>query len=76
MTPNETPTAEADAATIQELFARDPENLSDQDIDAIVSHYRKKRHIFLQEENTKKAKGSSRGRKDAPKNLSLDDLLA
>lgn len=28
------------------LFARDPEKMSDADIDAIIEHYRSKRHLF------------------------------
>jgi len=33
---------------IAELFARDPLNLSSQDIDSIVNHLRSQRHRFIQ----------------------------
>lgn len=77
MTSTETaPTAEADPQSLSTLFEADPEDLTDNDIDTIVSHFREKRHLFLQQEETKKATGRSSGTKSPPKNLSLDDLLA
>lgn len=68
-------TSEADPLSIHELFQADPESLNDQDISRIVDHYREKRNLFLVEENKKKARGSSKGSKDMPDTIDIEELL-
>lgn len=68
------PTAEADPQSLGQLFAADPEELTNENIDTIVSHFREKRKLFLQQEKTKPS-GGGKAKKDAPDNLSLEDLL-
>lgn len=69
-------TDEADPQSLAKLFAADPEDLTDNDVDRIVAEYREKRTLFLQEEEKKALKGpSKKGTIDAPDNLSLEDIL-
>lgn len=69
-------TDEADPQSLADLFAADPENLTDNDVNRIVAEYREKRKLFLQEEQTKSLKGSTKkGYKDAPPDLNLEDIL-
>lgn len=56
------------------LFARDPEKMSDADIDAIIAAMREKRHLFVQGPQEKKptlTKKEAAVQKDLS-NLSLD----
>lgn len=67
-----------DPASLQELFARDPEKLSDADIDTIVIELRKQRGLFEQQEIAKSMK-EPKPKKTKPKQeggeqFSLADL--
>lgn len=53
--PEPSPLTEADPASLQELFNRDPLSLSDSDIDRIVSELRSQRARWEQGQRTKKA---------------------
>lgn len=69
----ENPLEESDPASIEELFRRDPLDLSDQDVGAICRELRRQRTEFQKEENRKK----SQGKKSKPTDsggISLDDL--
>lgn len=67
ITPVTSPLNEPTIGSLDELFSRDPLELSNQDIDKIVSALRAQRKQFkLSEEDPKKHK--------KPKNLSLADL--
>ena len=71
------PTEEVNPNSIYDLFQADPEDLGEQDIDRIVDHFRKKRSLFLIEEQKRATKGKVRkGTKEVPQDLSLDELLA
>lgn len=61
-----------DGTTLSELFARDPDQLGQQDLDRIVAELRAKREMFNLGAGAKpKAEKAPKGPK-----LSLDDLLA
>jgi hypothetical protein len=47
--------AEASPASLSELFARDPEGYSDQDLDVIIEELRRQRARFKTQEATPKA---------------------
>lgn len=75
-TPARPITDSADPQSIAQLFAADPEDLSDGDIDRIVAEYRSKRKLFLHDEAVKSSKGrQSKGTKDVPETISLGDIL-
>jgi hypothetical protein len=64
---------ELDPNSLAELFARDPLELTDTDVDSIVATMRAQRHRWANEEKAAKLTG----RKPNPnvvKNLSLGDL--
>jgi len=64
--PSASPLAEPTISSLDELFSRDPLELSAQDIDTIVSALRRQRAQFALSEKNPKIK--------KPKNLSLADL--
>ncbi len=78
-------TTEIHEETLSELFSRDPMNLSNQDLDKIISTMRESRKLWLKDEEKAKAEGkptrSSAGKvktklsPDQVKQISLDDLL-
>ena len=61
------PLLEAQAESLQELFDKDPLQLTDSDVEKIVTELRAQRGRWLIAEK----KGKS---KSAPKNITLDDL--
>ena len=72
----ENPLKEADPNSLTELFARDPLDLADKDIDVIVAEFRRQRALWVQAE----AQGKKPTAKKAPaaktdkKAVSLEDL--
>lgn len=66
------PLREADPASLNELFERDPLSLNDSDVDSIVHQLRLARTKWAEEEAQKQASGKKS--KPADANLSLDDL--
>ena len=64
---NTSPLLEASPDSLQELFDKDPLQLTSQDIDRIVAELRSQRERFVQAERKGK-------RQAAPKNISLADL--
>lgn len=78
LTPAEdSPLNEALPESLEELFSRDPLDLSDQDLDVMIAAYRAKRGVWLKAEVEAKAKPKGRGPKVqvvAPKNLDLSSL--
>lgn len=81
------PMSEIDPQALQELFTRDPNEYSEQDIDSIVYQFRKMRHLWENEEATAKKSGRransnvTKGKSDKPKitkeealNLTVGDL--
>jgi len=77
-TSGKSPLSEADPASLDELFARDPLELTNDDLDAIASELRDHRRLWVvaDEEAKNKKKGTPRGtRKPVPEGgISLDDL--
>ena len=66
------PLQEVEKESLSELFARDPESLSEADLDRIVSELRSKRMLWLQtEEAGKKKKAEPKAK---PKTLSKEEL--
>ncbi len=62
--------------SLGQLFSKDPEELSDTDIDQMVAEYRDKRKLFIVAEDLKASKPKQkRGTKVAPPDFSIDDLL-
>ena len=74
----ESPLTEATSTSIDELFSRDPLDLSDRDIAQIVDTFKKKRLLWEQEETTAQREGrrtrTPKQPKEAAKNISLDNL--
>jgi len=56
----ESPLAEADARSIDELFAADPLSLTNNDVNKITKELREKRHLWAQEEEESKTQGRRR----------------
>lgn len=69
----ESPLAEADPKSLDELFALDPLKLSDQQIDTIVASFRAQRKNFAVEEAEAKKDGRN-VRKKAIQKVDLDEL--
>jgi len=59
---------------INELFARDPLSLTDEEIDSIIAEYRKKRQLFKSNPAalTSKKKPKITAKEEATKGLDLD----
>lgn len=66
------PLQEVEKESLAELFARDPESLSDSDLERIVSELRTKRSLWLQTEEAGKRKKAEP--KAKPKTLSKEEL--
>jgi len=67
------PAAQAEGKSIAELFRTDPLELSDQDMDAIITHYRQQRNEHSKQEKKKQNGSTQKGtRQKAADNLSLD----
>ena len=77
-TSEKSPLSEADPTSLDELFARDPLGLTNEDLDAIASELRDHRGLWVvaDEEAKNKKKSTPRGEsKPVPKGgISLDDL--
>ena len=67
----ESPLSEASPDSLEELFSRDPLDLTDRDLDRIVAELRAKRHLWTQEQATKPERKSKVARKE----LDLEDFL-
>ena len=79
MADKESPLAEAESNSLDELYYRDPLDLTDSDLDKLVEDLRAKRLLFVKEEKEARAQGRRRRPKvykDVPKQgqLSLDSL--
>jgi len=59
--------------TLDELFDRDPLQLSDKDIAVLTAHYRKEAREWLNNPKPKRRKAAT-PKKPMPKNLTLADL--
>ena len=68
----ENPASNADGKSIAELFRTDPLELSDQDIDAIIKHYRQQRKEHAQKEHSRNKTSQKGTRQKAADNLNLD----
>lgn len=77
------PTQEISPEALDELFQRDPREITDAEFEAIVLHYRSQRGRFVQAEKDAAAQGKKQTRmpkqegpkvKPAPVNVSLGDL--
>jgi len=69
--------ARPDPQLIQELFDKDPLDLSDTDIDMIILSFRQDRADYLQPKEAKPAKGKAAAAVKAPlieTQMSMDDL--
>jgi hypothetical protein len=66
------PLREADPASLNELFERDPLSLTDSDVESIVAQLRVARSKWAEEEAQKQSRGKKS--KPADANLNLDDL--
>lgn len=69
-----TPAQTVDPKIIIQLYEKDPENLTRDDLQTLVADLRAKRSQFMQEEQTKSMKEKRVKKKDAPKQLDLKDL--
>jgi len=72
----QSPLVQASPESLDELFSRDPLELSSQDIDKIVAHLRAQRHQWSADEAAGATKARSKGKKPpAPKEkIALDQL--
>jgi len=71
------PLASAEPESIEELFSRDPLELSAQDIDKIIAHFRLHRKLWSQEEASAKSQGrtaKAAATKALAQKMSLGDL--
>lgn len=70
--------SEADPKSLEELFSRDPLQLTREDRDAIVAEMRKKRVSWEADEKAKASKPKKQKvvAPTGPINLTLDDLLS
>lgn len=59
---------------MDELFAKDPIQLTDEEKDRIIEEYRAKRHLFAQEESAAKAAGRKINPKYADKKPKKEPL--
>jgi hypothetical protein len=77
--PEQTPLATISPDSISQLFAIDPEYMTDADIDQLVVAYRAQRQHWATEDAKPKApRGKKAAAEKAPKvpvNINLDDLL-
>ena len=64
-----------DPKLIQELFDKDPLELSNQDLDIIIADFRQQRMDYMQPAETKPKKGSSKSKSSGPTVTVSDDLL-
>lgn len=64
------PLAEASEASLAELFARDPLDLTEQDLSRMVEEFRRMRAKWQADE----ALGVKPGKRSAPEGLTLGDL--
>lgn len=75
------PLQEPDPGLIDEIFSKEAEELTDEDIDVIVAEFRSDRLAFLQaaeegaKKPTKRAAGAASKAKETAANLSIDDLF-
>lgn len=62
--------------SLNDLFSRDPANLSDGDIDKMVDTLRKTRRVWAREQEAKKkqSRKSPEQQKEEANNLSLNDI--
>ncbi len=79
MADTKSPLAEAEPDSLDELYYKDPLDLTDSDLDKIVEDLRAKRALFVREDKEAKVQGRRRRPKtykNAPKQgeLSLDSL--
>ncbi len=58
--PEESPLSEADPKSLDDLYAADPLNLTDDDVDKIVADLRQKRALWASEDAAAQAQGRSR----------------
>lgn len=66
---------QVDPQALQELYSRDPEKLSEQDITVIVSDLRKQRAAFATDEQAKAMKPKAKSiTKEEAKGMTLGDL--
>ncbi len=89
MTVENSPLQSSDPDAISALFRADPMDLTDADLDSLISELRRRRNAHLSEEAAKQAKGKSARAPSSPApsapkaaaldvptaELSLDDLL-
>lgn len=77
-TTSKSPLSEANPESLQELFDRDPLELSKQDITRIVTELRANRHHFVKEETRARKAGKKNpggaAAKATAKRMTLDDL--
>lgn len=64
-----------DPKLIQELFDKDPLDLSNQDLDIIIADFRQQRMDYMQPAEAKPKKGSSKAKSSGPTVTVSDDLL-
>lgn len=69
---SESPLSTTNPLSLEELFSRDPLDLSDADVEAICLAFRRQRERWVNEERSAKAQG--RRANPAAANLSLGDL--
>ena len=79
MADKESPLTEADPSSLDELYYKDPLELTNSDLDRIVEDLREKRTLFIKEDKESRDQGRQRrpkAYKDTPKQgqLSLDSL--
>lgn len=71
--PQESPLRKADPNEILKLYSKDPEDLTRKDLQALVDDLRAKRKTFLKSEQSKGMQEKGK-KKEAPKQMSLDDI--
>lgn len=64
-----------DPKLIQELFDKDPLDLSNQDLDVIIADFRQQRMDYMQPAEAKPKKSSSKAKSSGPTVTVSDDLL-
>lgn len=75
------PLQEADPALIEEVFSKEADKLTEEDIDLIIAEFRSDRLAFLQAAEaapkaTKRTAGAATKAKEAAANLTIDDLFS
>lgn len=68
------PLEEANAVSLDELFSRDPEGYSSQDIDVIIKELRRQREAFAKAEAAGEATPRAKKSTGPKETLSLSDL--